>query len=74
MAGHPTTVDELQAAVASMFGSSRDGVWIAYYADRSEAVPFGTEVDALRYAVEHSCKVHFVKWGNDVVTGEGREP
>ena len=42
------------------------GCWVGYYSDRSGAVVFQTEVEALRHAVQHSAQVHFVEWGHDV--------
>jgi hypothetical protein len=41
------------------------GVWLAYYHDRSGMAVFDQEVDALRYAVEHSTEVAFWTYGTD---------
>lgn len=40
------------------------GVWVAYYGDRSAVVFFADEIDALRHAVEHSMRVQFVHYGD----------
>ena len=34
-----------------------NGVWLAFYSDRSDLVIFESEVDALRYAVRHRMEV-----------------
>lgn len=40
------------------------GAWVAYYSDWSGIAMFGTEIDALRYAVEHhGMSVKFFGWG-----------
>lgn len=39
------------------------GCWIAYYSDWSGIAVFGTEIEALRHAVEHSMIVQFFQWG-----------
>lgn len=41
-----------------------EGVWVAYYGDRSAVVVFAEEIDALRHAVEHSMSVRFVHYGD----------
>lgn len=46
------------------------GVWVAFYGDRSSIVPFGSEVECLRYAVAHSMEAVFVPWGMDVLDAE----
>lgn len=43
-----------------------EGVWIAYYPDGSSVVPFATEIEALRYAVEHKMEARKVLWGEPV--------
>lgn len=42
------------------------GVWVAYYLDYSEMVPFDSEVEARRYAVAHSMHVDFVAFGTGI--------
>lgn len=42
------------------------GVWVAYYLDKSACVPFATELDALRFAVDRSMSVRFVRFGETV--------
>ena len=46
--------------------SSSTTPWLAYHYDRSGAVLFATEVEALRYAVENHMHVKQVVWGEDV--------
>lgn len=41
------------------------GVWMAHYADWSAFVPFRSEVEALRVAVERSMTVTFCPFGED---------
>lgn len=41
------------------------GAWLAYYADQSGMAIFASEVEALRYAVEHSMQVTFWQFGTD---------
>jgi hypothetical protein len=43
-----------------------DGVWIAYYTDMSDVVPFLSEIDCLRHAVDTSMDVVFVKSGTSL--------
>lgn len=43
-----------------------DAVWIARYPDCSALAAFATEIEALRYAVEHSMGVVHVPWGEDI--------
>lgn len=43
-----------------------DGVWIARYPDCSGLAAFATEIEALRYAVEHNMEVVHVPWGEDI--------
>jgi len=50
----------------------RSGVWVAFYADRSGAATFPTEIEALQYAVAMNADVQFVKWGEDVFTKDTR--
>lgn len=48
------------------------GAWLAYYVDRSGMAIFGSEVEALRYAVEESMQVRFWPFGtgfNRVIDG-----
>lgn len=42
------------------------GAWLAYYTDQSGMAIFGTEVEALRYAVERSMQVIFWQYGTDL--------
>jgi hypothetical protein len=42
------------------------GVWIAAYGNGEGAVPFGTEIEALRHAVEFTKKVKFVPYGETI--------
>lgn len=47
------------------------GYWVAYYSDRSSAVVFASEVEALRHAVaNHMDKVEHRPWGAEVFTGQ----
>lgn len=39
------------------------GVWIARHSDWSGIAVFATEIEALRYAVDHSMQVAFMTWG-----------
>lgn len=39
------------------------GVWVVYYGDGSMVMAFGSEIDALREAVDSNAKVKFLKWG-----------
>jgi hypothetical protein len=39
------------------------GVWLAYYTDWSGLAVFATEIEALRYAVDHTMSVAFREWG-----------
>ena len=41
----------------------RSGVWVAYFHDRSAVVMFGTEIDALRYALDQHMNVKFMQFG-----------
>lgn len=41
------------------------GVWLAYYSDMSGVVPFCSEVEALRHAVQHGMQVKFARFGDD---------
>jgi hypothetical protein len=41
-------------------------VWLAYYDDWSAMAVFMTEVEALRYAVEHSMRAKEVRFGIDL--------
>lgn len=42
------------------------GVWMAYWSDNSGApVPFATELDALRYAIDRMMHVRFAPFGDD---------
>ena len=59
---------EQMAAVSSGNFWNESGVWIAYYSDRSGVVPFGSEIEALRYAVDKSMTVRRVPFGEDVFT------
>lgn len=43
-----------------------EAVWIARYPDCSGLAAFATEIEALRYAVEHSMEVVHVPWGEDI--------
>jgi hypothetical protein len=40
-----------------------EGFWIARHGDGTGIVPFLTEIEALRYAVENTMKVEFVRFG-----------
>lgn len=46
------------------------GIWVAYYpsyVSAAHAVPFATEVEALRYALDHHLmKVRYVPYGADL--------
>ena len=42
------------------------GIWLVYYADRSAAVVFDNELEALRYAVENEMKVYYKKYGEQL--------
>ncbi|AMS03981.1 hypothetical protein BJD58_gp81 [Gordonia phage UmaThurman] len=43
------------------------GVWMAYNSDHSSAVPFPTEIEALRHAVAYpGMLARLVQWGTDV--------
>ena len=42
------------------------GVWIVMYLDASSVVTFGTEIEALRYAVDKQMFVKFVPYGEDI--------
>ncbi|MFE9099875.1 hypothetical protein [Actinomadura geliboluensis] len=44
------------------------GVWVARYPDRSAAVPFASEIEALRHAVTNHMGVAWVPYGADVFT------
>ena len=46
------------------------GVWVAYYSDRSGIAAFDSEIEALRYAVKHTCLVEFREFGEDLFSGE----
>lgn len=46
------------------------GVWVAFYSDRSGIASFGTEIDALRFAVDHGMEVQFRPFGADLFTGK----
>ena len=46
------------------------GCWLASYGDWSAAAVFDQEIDALRFAVSRSMTVRFVRWGEDLRTGE----
>jgi hypothetical protein len=46
--------------------TAADGVWIAYYFDKSAVVPLASKVEAMRYGVEHHAEVKFVRWGEGV--------
>jgi hypothetical protein len=39
------------------------GCWVAYYHDRSAVSVFGSEIEALRHAVERQMTVRFQPWG-----------
>lgn len=39
------------------------GCWVAYYSDRSAIAVFGTELEALRHAVDRTMSVRFQQWG-----------
>lgn len=41
------------------------GVWLVYYADWSGWRVFETEIEALRYAVEHGMQARFLEFGQD---------
>lgn len=49
--------------VANSRGERVDGVWVAYFTDRSAVVPFASELEALRFAVTRSMDVAFVPYG-----------
>lgn len=51
---------------------SPTGIWVAYYSDRSGIVAFPTEIEALRYAVKHSCEAGFRSYGVDLFVEEKR--
>ncbi|MGV8874834.1 MAG: hypothetical protein ACOH2Q_20055 [Rhodococcus sp. (in: high G+C Gram-positive bacteria)] len=57
---------EQMAAVAGRDFWGQTGVWVAYYEDRSGAVPFATEIEALRHAVGTSMMVRLVPFGEGV--------
>lgn len=40
-----------------------EGVWISYFDDWSGVSAFASEIDAMRHAVEHGCRVAFAPWG-----------
>lgn len=42
------------------------GVWLVYYADKSAAVVFSNELEALRYAVENKMRVDYKKFGEQL--------
>lgn len=48
------------------------GAWLAYYPDHSGLAIFGDEVEALRYAVEHSMQIIFWEYGQDVTDATKR--
>ena len=48
-------------------GPSPDGVWVAYWRTGNVAIPFATEIEALRYALENAMSVSFVKWCEELV-------
>ena len=52
--------------------SADAGAWVAYYTDWSGLRLFASEVDALRYAVDHGMAVLFVAWGEDPREVESR--
>lgn len=69
----PIEIDErvLREAQQAAAGSRADldgpgFVWLAYYADRSGMAVFDRELDALRYAVEHSMLVTRWTFGTDL--------
>jgi hypothetical protein len=45
---------------------TRNGCWVAYYADRSAVAVFGDELAALRHAQEKSMDVKFMSWGDEL--------
>lgn len=68
-----TAKDAVQrSAVEAMFGQiftaegqqvRTGGCWLAHHSDWSGFAVFGSELDALRHAVEHSMTVVFAEWG-----------
>jgi len=42
------------------------GAWITYYPDYSGMALFCDELNALRYAMEHSMQVKFVRHGEEI--------
>lgn len=58
--------------ISALFGDLRTeegqqvrtgGCWIAFHSDWTCFAIFDTELDALRFAVEHSMNVEFREWG-----------
>lgn len=47
-------------------GTGPEGVWVGHYSDGSAVVPFATEVECLRWAVENCASVAFVPYGVSV--------
>jgi len=47
-----------------------EGCWLAFYGDWSAACIFATEIDCLRYAVDHNMDAMFVAWGRDITKPE----
>lgn len=58
----PTEVERIYDAVID---GSRSGYWLAYHGDWSGFVACATEIEALRYAVDYSMSVAFVRWGEE---------
>ena len=48
------------------YPSSNKGAWVAYYPDLSGVAVFGSELEALRYAVSRSMLVKFVEYGKEI--------
>lgn len=59
----PLGLAQLFQPTATIDVKPAEGVWMAFYGDGSSAVPFATEIEALRHALGYSMQVEFTKFG-----------
>jgi hypothetical protein len=45
--------------------SEDEGVWVAFYYGSEHIIPFPSELEARRHAMETSMGVQFVRWGEE---------
>ena len=46
--------------------SNERGAWVAFYHDLSSVAVFGSELEALRYAISRGMVVKFVEYGKEI--------